>query len=280
MNINLNEAMAEYAKLPIQPYGAHYKRYCAGHKEPPYQTNLSSFIFALSGEAVIYLNDKSFTFTANRVVHCAPNQHFSAYAKDGEQIELFELAYAGDSVNSEYMHSSYELEIGSNLQLFSTLHSLSALSKKATAKESLTIDATTMLQSKMMTYSIFSELFSSAQLLHQSDYEYVAKDAKHYIEQNYMKSYTLKDFGSRYAMSEKYFAILFKQYTGISPIEYSIRCRLKEAKKLLQTTTYSIQDISYHVGYEDALYFSRHFKSRFGLSPSKWRELVICGKVI
>lgn len=276
MNINLNEAAEEYARLPFNPYGAHYKRYSAGHREPGYNTELSSFIFALDGKALIYLDGKPFTFGTNRVVHCAPHQCFAAQNENGRPAELFELAYVNDSPYSDYMHSSYELEIGHNPQLFSMLHRLAELSQRVMSqggpKGGPKLDGYSMLQAKLLTYSIFAEMFSSAQSIRQTGSHSIVEDAKSYIGQHYMEPHTLFELGGRYGMSGKYFAGLFKRYTGISPIDYMITCRLDAAGRLLRSTECSVKEISSSVGYDDPLYFSRHFKSRFGLSPSAWRE--------
>lgn len=268
MSINLNEAAEEYARLPFEPFGAHYKRYCAGHSEPGYNTKLSSFIFALDGKATIYLDDKPLTFGTNRVIHCAPNQRFTAKNENDQPAKLFELAYLNNNSYSGYMHSSYELEICNNTNIYFMLHRLAQLSQRVYPK----IDANTMLQAKMMTYSILSEMFSSAKSIQQDGIYNVVEDARVYMEEYYMKSHTLDELGSRYGLSGKYFASIFKRYMGISPIEYLITCRMNAARRLLQSTLYSVKEISCNVGYDDALYFSRYFKSRFGMSPSEWRE--------
>ncbi len=268
MNINLNEAMEEYAQLPFRPYGAHYKKYAAGHREPGYTTKLSSFIFALSGDAWIYLEDKPFQFGANRVIHCSPNQHFTAQGINGQPTELYELAYINESSSSVYMSSSYELEISNNPHMFSMLYNLSQLSQRVYPE----LDGISILQAKTLTYSILSEMFSSAQITMQSGTHSIVEDAKLYLGHHYREPHTLYELGRRYGMSGNYFSCIFKQYTGISPIDYLITCRLETAKKLLQSTVFSIKEISYSVGYEDALYFSRHFKSRFHISPSEWRN--------
>ena len=191
-----------------------------------------------------------------------------AQNENGQPAELFELAYVYNHSYSSYMNSSYELEIGNNPHIFIMLHRLSQLSKKVYPK----IDGDSMLQAKMLTYSILTEMFSSAQSIQQNDIHVVVEDAKCYMEQHYMDQHNLCKLGNRYGMSGKYFSSIFKRYTGISPIEYLIVFRLDAAKRLLQSTGYSVKEISSSVGYDDALYFSRLFKRRFGLSPNEWRE--------
>jgi YesN/AraC family two-component response regulator len=47
--------------------------------------------------------------------------------------------------------------------------------------------------------------------------------------------------------------------------------KLAWAKELLTATSLPIHEVAGHVGYTDALYFSRVFRKREGKSPRKWR---------
>ena len=62
-----------------------------------------------------------------------------------------------------------------------------------------------------------------------------------------------------------------KALTGQSATEFVRNIRLKEAKKLLLINghQYTIAEISYKVGFNDPLYFSRCFRKYFGLPPSE-----------
>lgn len=62
-----------------------------------------------------------------------------------------------------------------------------------------------------------------------------------------------------------------KALTGQSATEFVRNIRLKEAKKLLQHNArqHTISEISYMVGFNDPLYFSRCFRKYFGVPPSE-----------
>lgn len=62
-----------------------------------------------------------------------------------------------------------------------------------------------------------------------------------------------------------------KSLTGQSATEFVRNIRLKEAKKLLQNNAHqhTISEISYMVGFNDPLYFSRCFRKYFGFPPSE-----------
>ena len=49
--------------------------------------------------------------------------------------------------------------------------------------------------------------------------------------------------------------------------------RINNAQMLLETTTYSINEISKIVGYDNQLYFSRLFHKLKGYSPREYRKI-------
>ena len=66
-------------------------------------------------------------------------------------------------------------------------------------------------------------------------------------------------------VSPSYFRKLFKAYSGMSPIDYQIQMKISHAKRLLQTNTMSISEISDTLGFFDTAYFCKLFKKYTGL---------------
>ena len=61
-----------------------------------------------------------------------------------------------------------------------------------------------------------------------------------------------------------------KEYND-SPINYINKRRLEKAKQLLTLTELSVGEIAYEVGFQDSLYFTRLFKNKIGIPPTKYR---------
>lgn len=64
---------------------------------------------------------------------------------------------------------------------------------------------------------------------------------------------------------------LIKQRTGSNFQELLQQKRFSMAVKLLLDTDLSVEDIALDVGYENQSYFFRQFKSRYGMTPRKYR---------
>ena len=54
--------------------------------------------------------------------------------------------------------------------------------------------------------------------------------------------------------------------------EYLGELRLRRAQELLKDSELSVNEVASKCGYTDIAYFSRSFKKRLGVSPSKWRK--------
>lgn len=64
----------------------------------------------------------------------------------------------------------------------------------------------------------------------------------------------------------------FKDFEGVSPKEYRLKCRLDNAKLMLVSTDLSINEISEKCGFYDTAYFYKVFCRRVGITPKKYRE--------
>lgn len=58
--------------------------------------------------------------------------------------------------------------------------------------------------------------------------------------------------------------------TGKPPLEFLRSLRLKRAALLLTKSQMNVSEIAFQVGFNDPKYFSKHFKTEFGILPSKY----------
>lgn len=64
---------------------------------------------------------------------------------------------------------------------------------------------------------------------------------------------------------------MFKQHTGMAPMNFLLKIRMERAKILLLESL-TIEQVASSVGFGDPLYFSKQFKKWFGRSPSEYRQ--------
>lgn len=102
--------------------------------------------------------------------------------------------------------------------------------------------------------------------------KYVVNQIIKYFEEHYSEKISLDRIAENMYISPFYISKIFKSETGEAPIRHLIDIRLEKAKELLESdVTQSIQSIAAQVGYEDAYHFSKLFKKKYGVAPSKLR---------
>jgi len=92
-----------------------------------------------------------------------------------------------------------------------------------------------------------------------------------YIHAHYSDKITLDDVCAVANLSRSHFSKIFKEEVGMTLMEYVEMIRMNQARMLLKTTYLTIGQISEMIGIPDIFYFSKLYKRRFRVSPSKDR---------
>ena len=93
-----------------------------------------------------------------------------------------------------------------------------------------------------------------------------------YIDENYSSILSVAGVASACSIDIRYMSRLFKKYGNITPHKYIMQLKLSEAANRLLTTSLSVSEIGYLVGFEDPYHFSRNFKNLYSLSPLHYRK--------
>lgn len=99
----------------------------------------------------------------------------------------------------------------------------------------------------------------------------MVKEAQAYIESKPDEKISVEELSSRFAISRRSFDRRFIKATGNTPVEYSQRVKIESAKKALETTRKTINEVMYEVGYSDVKAFREVFRKITGISPLEYR---------
>ena len=100
--------------------------------------------------------------------------------------------------------------------------------------------------------------------------KYVVERIVSYFENHYNEKISLDRIAENMYLSPYYISKIFKSETGDAPISYLIDIRLSHAMELLKNGSCdSVQQAAQMVGYDDAYHFSKLFKKKYNISPSK-----------
>ncbi|WP_144696634.1 helix-turn-helix domain-containing protein [Fictibacillus phosphorivorans] len=136
---------------------------------------------------------------------------------------------------------------------------------------------TALLREQMKTFKEIDRL----DLVRKSTREEIYKRvniANEYIRAFYDKQLTLDEIAAISCLSPNH---LLRNYSTIykkTPFQHIAELRIAKAITLLKTTEYSMTDITYEIGLNNPVSFSRLFKQHIGFSPLQYRKKVISDK--
>ncbi len=98
------------------------------------------------------------------------------------------------------------------------------------------------------------------------------QSAQQWLNNHFSVASPVEEMIKRSRLAERTFKRRFTNATGLTPIAYVQRLRIEDAKRRLERTDATIDEISWQVGYEDPAFFRRLFKRTTGLAPGAYRR--------
>ena len=105
-----------------------------------------------------------------------------------------------------------------------------------------------------------------------SAYSAPVRKAIIFIDLNLSSPISTREIAADQFITPNYLSARFKQETGKNVTDYILERRVSIARKLLTTSSLSVQSVASAVGIDDASYFSKQFKRIIGLSPLQYRS--------
>lgn len=93
-----------------------------------------------------------------------------------------------------------------------------------------------------------------------------------WIKLNLEEPITLEGMAARCAMSTRTFTRHFRDATGTTPLQWLLTLRIDEARRLLETTTLSIDEVAERCGFGTTLSLRTHFRGRLDTTPTNYRR--------
>lgn len=123
--------------------------------------------------------------------------------------------------------------------------------------------------------SCFAQANESEAKTKTDENEYVAK-AKEFIHMQYHLDINVNMIAEAVYLNRSYFSTMFKKATGVSPLEYLLDFRIRQACKLLAMGK-GVTDTAMLTGFGSASAFAAHFKRKMKETPSEYKARVTYG---
>lgn len=104
-----------------------------------------------------------------------------------------------------------------------------------------------------------------------SDYGSLVDSIIDFMVKNLDKPYRSEDIARNFNYSQSYIFSLFKRETGYSLIHFFNLKKIQKSCEYIKYTDMTLKEISFKLGYQDPLYYSRIFKKYMGTSPKQYR---------
>ncbi len=100
----------------------------------------------------------------------------------------------------------------------------------------------------------------------------IIQKVERYVEEHIAEDFGRDDIARALFFNSAYLSRMFKAETGISLNEFVGKIRMREAKRLLDTTNLSISLAASKTGYSNFSYFTKQFKEAYGITPSEYKK--------
>lgn len=242
--------------------------------------------YVISGEGQVRINLITYPIKAGDVVVVSPGAIHSVNIPDGGELLCKVLIFDGEIISenpSDPVYREYvDPLIRRKITFKAVLSNSNQLGCSVQEKIKGIIDKYSEhepcceLYVKGALFDIFYMLFrwDLAEEIKEAPNQTVKKmwDVLEYIETNYQESISVDDLAAVADYSKFHFLRLFREYIGLTPIQYINRVRLEQAAKMLINTDDTITQISFSAGFKNVSYFIRTFSERYGVSPLKYRK--------
>jgi len=96
----------------------------------------------------------------------------------------------------------------------------------------------------------------------------IMREAIQYLRAHFREPVLLKDVSTTVGMSKYYFCRMFKEFTGLSLVNYVNRLRCEEAQALIVSGKCNVTESALKAGFNNLSYFTRVYRKQIGVLPS------------
>lgn len=96
-----------------------------------------------------------------------------------------------------------------------------------------------------------------------------------YVRAHPAESISIETLAELAELSPFHFSRVFKQTTGMTPLQFVIRERMLQAQQLIRETSRSLIEIALEVGYTSPSHFAQVFRRTVGVAPTQFRNALL-----
>ncbi|HEX7859353.1 MAG TPA: AraC family transcriptional regulator [Verrucomicrobiae bacterium] len=95
---------------------------------------------------------------------------------------------------------------------------------------------------------------------------------ENYVAEHLAEDSSVETLAELVELSPSHFAHVFKETTGMTPLQFVTRGRITRAQQLIRETKRSLIDVGLEVGYSSPSHFAQVFRRVVGVTPTEFRN--------
>lgn len=219
-----------------------------GHSFGPYIRDCYIVHFCLKGCGVLKNCDGVFPVTAGRFFAIRPGEITTYTADRDDPWEYVWIAFRTEQTYFE-----------GNRSVFDTPHGLDDRLADIVSTEQISREGCLAV-----IYNILDHVFRRDE----NDGDEKIRHIRRYVKYNYMRKISVSSLAESFGFDRSHLYRIFKTRYGIGIKEYITSVRLERGAQFLRDG-FSVKETAHMVGYDDEFNFSKAFKARYGISPSR-----------
>ena len=240
-----------------------YKSYLSPDSEAAAKAKNHMLLYKKQGKSVYTCKGKKYELDKDNLLLIPAGVEYEMYVKKAGECVIIEFdAVCGEEIPSRIceLFTGGEKEIGATVKNIDHYWTL-----RGPAYRSKCLSEFYNLLTQISSIQSFSDTLAGK-------YGLIHRSVK-YIEANYnrLDLYTPM-LAEMSGMGETYYRSIFTAVFGVAPTRYIQQYRVDKAKELLLRSSASVEDIAVAVGFANASYFCKVFKSITGITPSEFAE--------
>ncbi len=257
----------------------------SAHKSVPHYHNICEIIYFISGEARYFLHNKCYSVGKGSIVFVDSfEMHKAIYSMEKSERVLIlyhpSVGQLGQPLKSPDIFNILNESL-CNCRLITLPEKLQQYMQEIVRNMLVHYDSSSRYRDSYLYAYFIIFLTQIAEYLLSNDVKNpeIPDDTRvssvlTYINQNLGNNISLDGISSHMSMSKYYLCRLFRQYTGLTIVEYVNQKRIIEAEMLIGMHKYSITDIAGMVGFNNLSHFEKVFKSITGVTPRHYKKSI------
>ena len=249
--------------------------------------NFWEMVYVDSGEVEIYADDKAYHLRQGNVIFHKPNE-FHSIKSHNESSNVFVISFVTSSKAMSFFKDRQMMvpvkqrrSISEIVKEYSeTYYPMQPEDMELKLKENPPIGGQQMIRTHLEQLLIMlvrsetdtrkMQIFPSKESME----NHLVSQILEMIDDNIHSRLSVDEICESMSYSRAYISRLFKNATGYSPLEYILKKKIHEAKKLIRDDKYSFTQISDILAFDNPHYFSTVFKRVTNMSPSEYKNSV------